>query len=300
MEPEQNGIPSHYLDKYGLIDLDQLEEIRVDWAGRPVSPSVSGGSLAFRIKNFKDNNLIAYPRKEAESVIEYLLEHRDEFPQASLKISPEYWRGGGAEIWGITFQKALEISREQKLVKSIYYALDEEVYREYGVVVYFVIRLNRLIIQETEPEYIQLEAWQGRSDFPNIFYLHAYFNDSFSHCTHLDGATIDINCENQAELYLHGIKVKGENKTKLFRLDGYIPISSFYEISEQFFPVTSLWKEYFGDSDKDYVVRGKRDDGTPIAITTPITPIDAPSWHTTGASVNSADLFLNIFRRQDS
>lgn len=300
MEPEQNGIPSHYLDKYGLIELDQLEEIRVDWAGRPVSPSVSGGSLAFRIKNFKDKNLITYPRKEAESVIEYILEHRDEFPQASLKISPEYWRGGGAEIWGITFQKALEISREQKLVRSVYHALDEEVYRKYGVVVYFVIHINRFIIQETGQENIQLQAWQGRSDFPNILYLHAYFNDSFSHCSHLDGANIEINCENQAALYFNGQKVKGENKTKLFRLDGYISISSFYEISEKFFPVTSLWKEYFGDSDKDYVVCGERDDGTLIESTTPITPIDAPSGHTIGAGVNSADLFPNIFRRQDS
>lgn len=300
MEPKQNGIPSHYLDKYGLVDLDQLEEIRVDYMGKPLSPGIFGGSLAFRIKNLKNDNLIAYPRKEAEGVIEYLLENRDKFTQASLKISPELWRGGSAEIWGITFQKALEISREQKLVRSVYHALDEEVYRQYGVVVYFVIHLNRFIIQETGQEHIQLQAWQGRSDFPNILYLHAYFDDSFSHCSHLDGATIEINCENQAALYFHGQKVKGERKTKLFRLDGYIPISSFYEISEQFFPATSLWKEYFGDSDKEYVVLGERDDGTLIEATTPITPIDAPSWYTSGPGVNSADIFVNRFRRQDS
>jgi hypothetical protein len=184
-----------------------------------------------------------------QSVAEVLIERDDLWRIAQLRVQAGSVIQGPAPIFGVPFDVALRqllsINPRQRHIKSMFQRVDAYTLEsgQRGVVATLVAHLG-FDVGTAGPE-VSLEAWQIPNVEDKTFYLHAIFTVRKGCFTHFDGATMYHDFESKQQLFQRGIKVKGYQKQKHFRLDGEIHIDDVRTLGAAFLPLEDLATEYF-------------------------------------------------------
>ena len=255
-----NFIIEDFLDnkKDGLFELKNLipgvyDNLSGSWNEIKFTDELNG-YLSFKKKALVKEgiNLFLHPTPQASRVLPYIMQDEKLIQQALIRASActypgKYYDVKSAAIIGLTFERALTIALKEGFHKSVFYALEPELYSQWSTTAYLVIHLKNQL-KERQP-HIELESWQGSQGNGSTLYIHAMFSSNFDYCIHLDGAVIELNSEDLATLFQHGRKVKGNSYAKHFRLDGNIPLISFQKIMNEYFLTDALTNEYFQEMD---------------------------------------------------
>ncbi len=184
----------------------------------------------------------------AESVADVLITREDLWRIAQLRVQTRSVIQARTPIFGVPFdvalRKLLGINPHQNHIKSMFQrvdAYDLESDRR-GVVATLVAHLG-FYHGQAGPE-VSLEAWQIPNLEAETFYLHGIFSIRKECFTHLDGATMYHDLGSKYQLFQQGVKAKGYQKQKYFRLDGEIGIDDVRSLGSAFFPLEDLAAEY--------------------------------------------------------
>jgi hypothetical protein len=184
-----------------------------------------------------------------QSVAEVLIERDDLWRIAQLRVQAGFVIHGRAPIFGVPFDAALRqllsIKPRQRHIKSMFQRVDAYTLESdrRGVVATLVAHLG-FDVGTAGPE-VSLEAWQIPNVEDKTFYLHAIFTVDKGCFTHFDGATMYHDLDSKQHLFQRGMKVKGYQKQKHFRLDGEIDIDDVRTLGTAFLPLEDLAAEYF-------------------------------------------------------
>lgn len=195
-----------------------------------------------------DSGEEVWAHPSAQSVAEVLAESSDLWRIAQLRVRAGSVIPGRAPVFGVPFDVALRqllsMSPRQRHMKSMYqrvdaYALEAD---RRGVVATMVAHQG-FYVGTAGPE-VSLEAWQIPNVEAKTFYLHAIFTVEKGCFTHLDGATMYHDLDSKRQLFQRGVKAKGYQKEKHFRLDGEIDIDDVRILGTAFLPLEDLAAEY--------------------------------------------------------
>lgn len=193
---------------------------------------------------FTDSNIPLYPLPVNLMTANYLASHTSLWDKAELRVNHYFSICGSAPVFGVPFQKAVEIALSKGEMCSKFYFPERIVNGRYETL---LIQLDRK--KDVKGDLLQLQAWQYTPGTQSIHYLHALSNDFKTHFCHLDGAVIDISCED-LELFLQkSRKEKGDKYEKFFRIDGQIEIEHMHNLAKTFFATEELYDEAFEIAD---------------------------------------------------
>src|SRR5919199_2086743 len=212
---DNNYLLEDFLDnkKDGLIKLKKLipgvyDNFSGSWNEIRFTDELNG-YLTFKIKALakEGKNLFLHPTPQASRVLPYIMQHEKLIQQALIRASActypgKYYDVKSAAIIGLTFERALTIALKKGFHKSVFYALEPELYSQWGTTAYLVIHLKSQL-KERQP-YVELESWQGSQGNGSTLYIHAMFSANFDYCTHLNGAVIELNPEDLQTLFQYG------------------------------------------------------------------------------------------------
>jgi len=198
-----------------------------------------------------------------------LLDRPDLWRMSMLRVSSTRPVRAGLPIFGVPFDIALRqlltIRRLQhKPIKSVFQRIDASYLESQraGIVATMVAHLS--FDRSVDGPEITLEMWQIPNIDAETYYIHGIFSVNEECFVHLDGATMyhDENAVDQ--LFRHGIKAKGHQKQKYFRLDGQIAIDDVRVLGAAFLPLEDLATEYLlaqqnGVDDEQIAAAGRRD-----------------------------------------
>lgn len=176
-------------------------------------------------------------------VLEYLLTRPSLWEQTAIRVGPSDHIVGRAPIFGVPFQRAIEIALREGLTKSVFWlplsGQDENVLYSQ-----LLVRVTKR--KESNGQFIIVESWEWIGEGVEVLYTHMILTHDVSSAIHLDGAivTFESDCE-IASIFQTGNKRKGCRYEKYFRLDGEIKIENALQIIRAFFSVEELVDEYF-------------------------------------------------------
>jgi hypothetical protein len=191
---------------------------------------------------FSDNpDVEVFPVPESEFVVDALIGRPDLWSKAAVRLTyhPSIW--GSAPVFGVPFQRAVEIAVKEGHTKSKYFLPDAHLEGGYESL---LVHLRK--VDDKRGKLLQLEAWQYKPGSEFAHYLHAMSADFQSQIVHLDGATIQYSGRDLDTLLLATKKVKGTHYQKFFRLDGEVTINDMHTLATAFLPGQQLYKEALG------------------------------------------------------
>lgn len=150
---------------------------------------------------------------------------------------------GRFTIYGVPFQRAVEIVASQRFHKAKFQVQLPDRLEGQGAVAELVVHVGRE--NEKDTNYVTLEAWQDVGQSTEVFYVHARMLEGAETFEHLDGATMHFDPADKAFLFEKGRKLKGYGYQKHFRLDGVLPIHSAIKVVKSYFPIEELADEFF-------------------------------------------------------
>lgn len=221
-----NSISPSEFTKDGLMSCSKLI----------VGPSESSFSLWL-----KGNDEISVAANNyVNSVTEYLVRNSQLWNLASIRIASGKSIQGRAPMYGVPFKKAVELAIAEGFVKSMYYIPDQQDNISYANI---LLHLNKR--KPSNGGLLQLQAWQYSPGISEVFYIHAESENFTEYVTHLDGAIIHFQPNDIRDIFKYGNKIKGDQYSKQFRLDGNIPIKDMFNIISLYLPVSELVSEAF-------------------------------------------------------
>lgn len=146
-----------------------------------------------------------------------------------------------APIFGVPFNKALNLVIKEGLIKSRFYLSNSDELKNNAVIADLLVHSA---FNKKEIKY-ELQFWQMLDKDNQVFYVHSILNFYTKTVEHLDGAIILFTDEQRNLLFEKGKKIKGYYYQKYFRLDANIAIDLAIEIIRKFFPIEELANEYF-------------------------------------------------------
>lgn len=263
MSDNNNAIPSQYLTDDELVRVIDLQR------GSFKPPHMWEEVPAFQLKPLtkKRQELWLQPVGSVSRVLDYLMQQENLSNLASIRVEPidvaKYGLTGtaGVRVRGVSFEHAVEIALRERFITSIFYAEEPGIY-EWGVPAYLVVYLGKRK-EANNLVTLHLQAWQGSDSSDCVYYIHAIFPDNMLFCKHLDGAVMNLNPNAKKELFYNGIYLKNpDTYKKQFRLDGEIPLHSFYEIVKRYFLTDTLTDEYFDPTNIYFKLDGIQSNGS--------------------------------------
>ncbi|MEK8047086.1 hypothetical protein [Ideonella margarita] len=196
--------------------------------------TADGYDLAFA----ENPDIEVFPVPESNVVADALVNRPDLWRQAAIRLTyrPSVW--GSAPIFGVPFQRAVEIALKQGYTKSKYFLPNAHTGGGYESL---LIHLRK--VDDKRGELLQLEAWQYKPGSDFAYYLHAMSTNFQSLIVHLDGATIQYSGRDLDTLLLETKKVKGSHYQKFFRLDGELDVNDMHKLATAFLPGEQLYME---------------------------------------------------------
>jgi hypothetical protein len=178
--------------------------------------------------------------RENHYVVDVLVKYPQLWDQSALRLSFAPSINGSIQMFGVPFQRAVEIALARGYVKSQFYYPDQGAHSLYKTL---LLHLNRT--QDNRGLLIQLEAWHYTPGDKYAYYVHALSPDFKDQIYHLDGATIFFTESDLNVLLMGSKKIKGTRYTKYFRLDGSFSVDQMHSIVRSFFPCLELYDEAF-------------------------------------------------------
>ena len=196
----------------------------------------------------KGSSQHVYVEPRAIGVIKHLKTRQDLWNCAKIRVGESKRDFRGAPVFGVPFEKALELlSREsynKPILKSMY-CRDDASYisdNRLGFLGSLVAHVSRKM--EDNDVRITLEAWETISAGPETFYIHGIFSSVQKVWIHLDGATMNHSDYQKGLLFNKGNKTKGTNYAKHFRLDGRLSTCEVVKIANAFLPLDEVTPQY--------------------------------------------------------
>lgn len=190
----------------------------------------------------KTTNQKVFVAPHAFGVVDFVSPRADLVPITKLMLHENELGLKRMPIFGVHFDKGLEKAADAKpgmLLKSMYKAAQPDGTLEFGTCATLVTHIQRAT------DHIQIEAWQFLEPDLETFYLHGLLDPALGSFRHLDGATMRHDKQDAETLFQHGMKMKGINYQKWFRLDGSIARDDAVAIAKAYFPLEALLVEYF-------------------------------------------------------
>lgn len=189
------------------------------------------------------DHIAVYANHHASSVADYLAADPTLWDFGAIRVVSGIGAHGRAPIFGVPFQKAVEIAMQRGFVKSEFYLPNQ---RDDVFYATLLLHVNRR--KGSNRSTIELQAWQYVPGLSEVFYVHAESPDFIATVNHLDGAIIYFHPDDIARLFTICDKIKGNIYEKQFRLDGSIPVGDMFNIISAYLPVTELVDEVFACS----------------------------------------------------
>ena len=196
----------------------------------------------------KGSSQHVYVEPRAIGVIEHLKARQDLWNCAKIRVDENKRDFRGAPVFGVPFEKALELlsrkSYNKPILKSMYRRDDASYITDnrLGFLGSLVAHVSRKM--EDNDIRITLEAWEIISAGPETFYIHGIFSSAQKVWVHLDGATMNHSDHQKLQLFTKGNKTKGINYAKHFRLDGRLSTWDVVNIANAFLPLDKLTPQY--------------------------------------------------------
>lgn len=240
------GNSLNQLDKF-LTEEGLMPANRLFYSKNHLYPSQSH----FSIKGIADIKI--FPVPEVRGVVEYLLDKSDLWKQAEIRVEenkPE--ANKRAPIIAVPFYKAVEIVLGHHFEQQGKFYMaelnDPPAYKDIGFTSILFFLVNKL---KGEKHKIELQAWECYGKEREVFYIHGEIFKSPNNLifTHLDGAFIDLDDAQKAELFAGNTDVKG-HKEKFFRFgkadgEANLPYEDAVELIRAFFPAEEITDEAF-------------------------------------------------------
>jgi len=188
----------------------------------------------------KDCNLPVFPVAFNSSVAGYISDSPNLWAQASIRVTHVPSICGSAPIFGVPFEKALNLALQQGQCRSKFF-FPERFSR--GRHETLLLQLDR--IKQGSIDQMQLQVWQYTPNSNTAHYLHALSSNFHSDVSHLDCALIHFNDSDLDHFLRTSRKVKGDSYEKYFRLDGQIEITHMHNLARAFFLTEELYNEAF-------------------------------------------------------
>ncbi len=187
-----------------------------------------------------NGGLYGFAVPENERVIGTLVINDSLWKQAKVRLCgmPLIW--GAAPQYGVPFRNAVDLAMKSGGMTSCFFKPETQK----------GLRCCKLKIKVTKVDdkrgsMMQLEAWQFSPDSNCAYYLHALSQDFSSQVCHFDGATIQFSDSGLEAMLAGSSKIKGDSKTKHFRIDGQITIEDMHQLASAFLPAMELYDEAF-------------------------------------------------------
>lgn len=188
----------------------------------------------------KDKRISVCATKYASPIVDYLVSKQCLWSSAAIRIVHGRGTYSRALMFGVSFQRAVEIALSKGFIMSEFYLPHQSDDVWYATLLLHVSRRK-----ESNGSVIELQAWQYCPGTPEVFYIHSESQDFSTHVTHLDGAIIYFDPEQVRQLFIICNKIKDDSYEKQFRLDGSISVIDMYNIISLYLPVTELVGEAF-------------------------------------------------------
>lgn len=161
---------------------------------------------------------------------------------ARLRLSTSRTGMKRLPIFGVPFDRAVQNARAARpgfLLKSMYKLVENQDLESRGLCATLVAHARRT------SENVQVEAWQLIPGNAETYYVHALLDTGATIFQHLDGATMLHSADDAEVLFNAGIKRKGGEYLKYFRLDGEVQTEEGLELVRAYLPNEKLNHEYF-------------------------------------------------------
>ncbi|MCX6855440.1 MAG: hypothetical protein NTV80_11110 [Verrucomicrobia bacterium] len=184
--------------------------------------------------------LYGFAVPENGRVISSLVNNDRLWKQAKVRLGGMPVICGAAPHYGVPFRNAVDVALKSGGITSCFFK--PETLKG--------LRCSKLKIKVTKVNdkrgsMLQMEAWQFSPDSNCAYYLHALSQDFSSQICHFDGATIQYSDSGLETMLAGSSKIKGDLKTKHFRLDGKITVDDMHQLASAFLPATELYDEAF-------------------------------------------------------
>jgi hypothetical protein len=194
----------------------------------------------YRLVLEKCGAILGFATPENQGVVNYLIDKDNLWDQSKIRLCGMPVICGAAPQFGVPFRRAIEIAMKRGSMTSCFFKPETQK----------GLRCSKLVIKVAEVEdkrgdLIQLEAWQFAPDSNFAHYLHALSADFDTHVCHFDGATIHYSDGDLETMLASGRKIKGDEYTKHFRIDGQISVKDMHRIVAAFLPAKELYDEAF-------------------------------------------------------
>lgn len=181
-----------------------------------------------------------FPVEQNSFVVDVLIKDPQLWDQAALRLCFAPSISGSVLMFGVPFQRAVEIALASGYIKSQFYFPNE---KANSLCKTLLLHLSRK--QDKRGQLVQLEAWHYTPGNSYAHYIHALSPDFKNQIYHLDGATIFFTESDLNVLLIESRKIKGIKYTKHFRLDGSFSVDYMHSIIRAFFPCFELYDEAF-------------------------------------------------------
>jgi len=221
-----DALPSDIYTKEGLLPCKDLIRVPTDrsytlWLRQNDAISVAANSYS-------------------SSVTDYISRDPNLWASAAIRIVSGRGISARAPMFGVPFQRAVEIALQKGFIKCEFYLPDQQDDVFYATLLFHVNKRK-----ESNDSIIELEVWQYCPGLSEVFYVHAESTDFVTNVSHLDGAILHFDPHEVKQLFIVCDKLKSEEYEKQFRLDGEIPIQDMLNIVSAYLPVTELVDEAF-------------------------------------------------------
>jgi len=190
-------------------------------------------------------NVRIYPHWRVSGLAHTLLENPELWKIAELRILPGRSIVARAPVFGVPFEKAVEVVLKKGMVKSLFWVPKMN---DNTLCSKLFVHLKRT----TEPTgtAISFESWSWLDEGIEVDYTHMIMSNDAATVSHLDGAIIEYDSEaTLSSIFAVGRKCKGIRKEKYFRLDGQIPVGDAILLIRSYFPSEAPVGEYFKYTD---------------------------------------------------
>lgn len=181
-----------------------------------------------------------YVAPECRGVTDFLLANRALWQVARIHINRVDVRLKRAPIIGVPFSQALTaaLCSGRQRQKSLFQVQDWTHYKGKAVIATLLAHTKK------KRYFLEFEAWQVLDISDETFYVHAQIEESLGFVLHIDAATQLHTAEERQIMTVKGERVRGQQYTKHFRLDGELAIPVAETLMNLFLPVEPLTHEF--------------------------------------------------------
>ena len=215
-------IPASEFTKYGLMRCSKL------------IPIPEGSSSLWY------DEISVTANKYVSSVADYLEAKPALWDASAIRVVPGRGIFGRAQVFGVPFQRAVEMALSNGFMKSEFYLPNQQDGVFYATLLFHINKRK-----ESNNSILELQTWQYCPGLPEVFYMHAESEDFSTHVTHFDGSILDYAENDIQKLFAAGNKIKARYKEKQFQIDGTIPLQDMFAIARLYCPTDELLEEAF-------------------------------------------------------